>query len=94
MTHKPRPEVRYFPGELEAIETVERLGAIYGYGNLIARLSDAWSEHMQTKYKFPKGAADLAGRHICVWCYTDSRTGKVRHDLKPKPKRKQLKVTR
>lgn len=70
-------DIRYFPGEKEAIETVKRLGAQYGYGNLISHLKDAWSESLQGgSYNIGKTSADLAAGHICVWCLTDSRTGK------------------
>lgn len=31
-----------FPGEEEAIRTVRKLGASYGYGNLIERLKESW----------------------------------------------------
>ena len=69
--------IHYFPGERDAIETVKRLGAQYGYGNLISHLKDAWSESLQGgKYEFSKESADLAAGHICVWCLTDGRTGK------------------
>jgi hypothetical protein len=64
-----------FPGEKEAIETVKRLGEEYGYGNLIYHLSEAWSQKLQAQGMSRQGA-DFAARHICVWCKTDSRTGK------------------
>lgn len=32
------------PGEKEAIRTVRRLGAEYGYGNLIERLCESWRQ--------------------------------------------------
>jgi hypothetical protein len=65
----------YFPGEREAIATVKELGARHGYGNLIARLKDAWSEELQARGMDRQGA-DMAARHVCVWCLTDSRTGR------------------
>jgi len=68
---------RYFPGEMEAIATVVELADRYGYGNLIARLSDAWSAKLQRTEGFRPYVADMAARHICVWCGTDSRTGKI-----------------
>lgn len=64
-----------FPGEEEAIKTVCDLGAKYGYGNLISHLKNTWSKHLQEKWKIDKQGADIAAGHICVWCYTDSRTG-------------------
>lgn len=64
-----------FPGEREAIEEVKRLGAEYGYGNLIYHLSEAWSQKLQAQGMSKQGA-DFAARYICVWCNTDSRTGK------------------
>lgn len=38
-----------FPGEKEAIETVRKLGAAYGYGNLIEHLKKAWREILPTE---------------------------------------------
>lgn len=70
-----------FPGEAEAIEIVKRLGAEYGYGNLISHLKDAWSESHQAQ-GISKQTADTAAGHICVWCGIDRRTGK-----KPKLRR-------
>jgi hypothetical protein len=81
-----------FPGEVKAISTVCRLGAEYGYGNLIHHLRNAWSAMLQRKYGFDAEAADMGAGHICVWCRTDSRTGKkvkkgVPKKRKPSPKR-------
>jgi hypothetical protein len=67
---------RYFPGEQDAIRTVRELGARYGYGNLISRLKDAWSEHLQATSGLSKKSGDLAAGHVCVWCNVDWRTGK------------------
>jgi hypothetical protein len=72
---KENPHVRYFPGELDAIETVKALGAAYGYGNLIGQLQQAWSDHLVAQ-GIDRQAADYGGRIICAWCDTDSRTGK------------------
>jgi hypothetical protein len=69
-----------FPGETDAIATAVHLGAIYGYGNLIYHLKDAWSAELQVKYGFDKPAADRAALHICPWCQVDSRTGQVAKD--------------
>lgn len=77
---------RFLPGEEEAIRAVVALGAQYGYGNLISRLSDAWSGHLQKK-GMDKRTADHVGRHICAWCDVDSRTGKKVKRLKPKKQR-------
>lgn len=74
-TPPPRDHIRYFPGELDAIEAVKALGAAYGYGNLIFHLKQAWSEHLQAE-GISKQAADYGGRLICVWCDVDERTGK------------------
>lgn len=72
--------IRYFPGEQEAIETVKRRGAEYGYVNLISRLKDAWSEYLQSDNAIggplPQKVADRAAQHVCVWCGVDGRTGK------------------
>jgi hypothetical protein len=66
-----------FPGEAEAIETVKRLGAQFGYGNLIHHLKDAWSESLQKQNAiFDKQTADRAAGHVCAWCKVDGRTGK------------------
>jgi|GEM_PF-3629795 len=69
-----------FPGEDEAITTVKRMGAEYGYGNLISHLKDAWSESQQGQ-GVRKLVADTAAGHICVWCNTDTRTGRKAEDL-------------
>ena len=74
---------RFFPGEQEAIKKVCELGKTYGYGNLIHRLRNAWSRDLQNQ-GMDKYGADLAAGHICVWCKTDSRTGKKRKDEKTK----------
>jgi len=68
--------ILYFPGELEAIETVKALGAQYGYGNLIMHLKTAWSEMLQEKHGMSKDAADAGGGLLCAWCNVDCRTGK------------------
>ena len=69
-----------FPGEDEAIAIVKRMGAEYGYGNLIGHLKDAWSESHQ-RAGVSKQTANAAAGHICVWCYTDTRTGCKVEDL-------------
>lgn len=63
------------PGESEAIEHVVQAGKEYGYGNMIARLQEAWCRELEAKGIAPI----LAAKHahiICVWCNVDSRTGK------------------
>lgn len=75
-------EIRYFQGEREAIAAVVALADQYGYGNLIARLSDAWSAKLQRNEGLSKNSADLAARHVCVWCGIDSRTGKLQPGFK------------
>lgn len=63
------------PGERAAIEVVIQMGEQFGYGNMIHRLSDAWSKKLQES-GLPRLTADLASGHICVWCNIDKRTGK------------------
>ena len=46
-----------FPGEQEAIDMVLPLGKQYGYGNLIYRLRDRWSEDLQKKFGFDEEIA-------------------------------------
>jgi len=46
-----------FPGEQEAIDMVLSLGKQYGYGNLIYRLRDRWSEELQEKFGFDEEIA-------------------------------------
>jgi len=65
-----------FPGEREAIDLVTVAGAKYGYGNLIDHLQRAWSKLIQEKEGLSKQTADMAAGIICVYCRTDSRTGK------------------
>lgn len=60
----------------EAVAMVTAMGRIYGFGNLISRLKDAWSQEMQDKWGMKKHQADCAATHVCPWCNTDSRTGK------------------
>lgn len=66
---------RFFPGEEMAIKTVCALADIYGYGNLIHHLRNGWARHLRDQ-GIDSGVADMAAGHICVWCHTDSRTGK------------------
>lgn len=68
-------EITYFRGEKEDIEKVIQLGERWGYGNLIYHLRRAWSERLQ-KDGLPKDTADMAAQLVCVWCGTDSRTGR------------------
>ena len=65
----------YFPGEEIAIEQVVRLGALYGYGNLIQQLQNAWSKSHQEQ-GFSVQTSDSAAGFICSWCHVDRRTGK------------------
>jgi hypothetical protein len=71
-----RNESMMYPGEQEAIETVKRLGAEFGYGNLISHLQREWSERHQARDGVSQHTADTAAGIICVWCGIDSRTGK------------------
>lgn len=64
-----------FQGEAEAIKLVKELGKVYGYGNMIFHLRNAWSQMLQDTHQFPADTADRAAGHICPWCDTDSRTG-------------------
>jgi hypothetical protein len=67
---------QYFKGEKEAVDIVIRLGEQWGYGNLISHIKRAWSQMLQDKWGIDKYGADMAAGIICVWCKTDSRTGK------------------
>jgi hypothetical protein len=62
-------------GEAEAIATVKKLGARFGYGNLIGHLRDAWSASLQARYGMSKETADLSAGYLCAWCRVDTRTG-------------------
>lgn len=69
--------MKYLPGEQDGINTVISIAEMYGYGNLINRLKEAWSAKL--KKSIPgmcDTAADTASGLICVWCYTNTRTGK------------------
>lgn len=69
----------YLPSEREDIDTVIAAARNFGYGNLISRLKDAWSKHLQKVDKTDKTdkvTADMAAGHICVWCKVDMHTGK------------------
>lgn len=66
---------KYFRGEKDDIDTVIRLGAKWGYGNLISHLQKAWSDKL-TLDGIDKYGADMAAGIICVWCKVDHRTGK------------------
>lgn len=46
-----------YPGEKEAVETVLKHGAQYGYGNLIAHLGRAWAEELVKDYGVSEKAA-------------------------------------
>jgi hypothetical protein len=64
-----------FPGEQEAIDTVTRLGAEYGYGNLISHLRAAWAKTLRERYGMTHEQADRGALVICPYCSTDHRTG-------------------
>lgn len=83
--------VRYLPGEPEAIETVKRLGALYGYGNLISHLQTAYAETMSREWGLTQQASDYAAGIICAWCHTDKRTGKkVKREHRRRSKSKKI----
>lgn len=44
---------RVLPDEPEAVREVNRLGSIYGYGNLIAHLNRAWAIHLLHQWGVP-----------------------------------------
>lgn len=60
------------------IATLKELGERIGYGRCIQILQQAWSQKAQTDPVWPRPAkvADMEAGIICVWCLTDSRTGK------------------
>lgn len=69
--------MKYLPGEQDGINTVISIAECYGYGNLIHRLQDAWAAKLKKSVPgMCDEAADTASGNICVWCYTDRRTGK------------------
>lgn len=65
-----------FKGEQEALDRAIAIGFTWGFGNVIDVLKTAWSKGLQKDSQQSAQSADLAAGHICVWCYTDSRTGK------------------
>lgn len=65
-----------FPSEADVDKTLKLLGEQYGYGNIILRLKNTWSENLQAN-GMTREAADLGALHVCPWCSTDWRTGKV-----------------
>lgn len=67
--------------EDEVIKLVKTLGSVYGYGNLINHLKDAWSTSLMKDFNFDQISADLAGGHICPWCFIDERSGKKVEEL-------------
>jgi len=71
-----RKTLPIFPGEEEAIQTICNLADTYGYGNLIHELKKAWSKRLQHKHNLKAKTADEAAGIICVWCNTDTRTGR------------------
>lgn len=58
-------------GEEEAIETVLRLGAVYGYGNMINRLQEAWQGKLQM------GMSEEAARLSSFDCLAWERKGRI-----------------
>lgn len=60
------------------IAVLRELGERIGYGRCIQILEQAWSAKMQSDPVWPHDSvtADTASGIICVWCRTDSRTGK------------------
>lgn len=54
--------MQFQPGEVEAIKTVLKAGAQYGYGNLIGWLITAWSRLLTEKHKLPR--ANQNGRQV------------------------------
>lgn len=65
------------PGFGDAAKLLPEIGAHIGYGRAIQILQGAWRQHLlDEKYKFPEATADKACGLVCVWCNTDTRTGK------------------
>ena len=66
------------PGEKQAIEKAIELAEIYGYGNLIRHLQNAWvKRQLRDNPTFSTRTAETGAWIICPWCHVDSRTGKV-----------------
>lgn len=67
-----------FEGEEADLSRTVEVAEKWGYGNVIDWLKTAWSKKMQIdpRWPHPRQIADEAAGHICVWCKTDSRTGK------------------
>ena len=57
---EPFPKMRPFPGEQEAIRDVLDAGAIYGFGNMISHLQEAWIDHLMHTYNMSRKSARLA----------------------------------
>jgi hypothetical protein len=57
----PNPKTGLMAGEAKAIAEVMRLGATYGYGNLIGHLQRAWKELLIAKGLDPTTAAYHVG---------------------------------
>ena len=49
--------------EQDAIRTVLRLGARFGYGNLMAHLATRWAETLMTDYGMDEASARAASLH-------------------------------
>lgn len=67
--------MKWLPGEKRDVERVITLADKWGYGNLISRLQEAWSDKQVSEESMPRHIADRSSGIVCVWCGTDSRTG-------------------
>jgi hypothetical protein len=59
----------------EAIEIVTQIGSLFGYGDMIFQLKNAWAAMLMKTEGFDQELADKGVGHICPWCNTDGRTG-------------------
>ncbi|MGB3937523.1 MAG: hypothetical protein WBL29_17640 [Burkholderiales bacterium] len=58
----------------DALTVLPEIGAAIGYGRAIQILQGAW--RAQAIREGREAGADYESRLVCVWCHTDSRTGK------------------
>lgn len=69
--------------------TLQNLGDQIGYGRCIQILQNIWAKKIEHEMPIPRQTAELSAGIICVWCHTDSRTGKV---LKIESRKKPRKI--
>lgn len=59
--------------ERRAIAEALRLGHLYGYGNMIHHLKQAWSDYLVAQYGMSREQADYSAGFVCPTCKSDCR---------------------